>query len=144
MYFDVVAVVDPVTREAQKLAPLLLVCFSSIIVQTDGFAAYFSCVFWCVVSPPAGFEEAGRCQPAGFHELPVQAVRNAPEEVQLFCTQVVPAEMGFVLEPPGAVLEKFSFESPSPPEWQWGCEGVCLCAVGGTHSCHSFKRVHSC
>lgn len=26
MYFDVVAVVDPVTREAQKLAPLLLVC----------------------------------------------------------------------------------------------------------------------
>lgn len=25
MYFDVVAVVDPVTRDAQKLAPLLLV-----------------------------------------------------------------------------------------------------------------------
>lgn len=25
VYFDVVAVVDPVTREAQKLAPLLLV-----------------------------------------------------------------------------------------------------------------------
>lgn len=41
MYFDVVAVVDPVTREAQKLAPLLLVCFYSVIVQTDGFAAHF-------------------------------------------------------------------------------------------------------
>lgn len=26
MYFDIVAVVDPVTRDAQKLAPLLLVC----------------------------------------------------------------------------------------------------------------------
>lgn len=26
VYFDVVAVVDPVTRDAQKLAPLLLVC----------------------------------------------------------------------------------------------------------------------
>lgn len=26
VYFDVVAVVDPVTRDAQKLAPLLTVC----------------------------------------------------------------------------------------------------------------------
>lgn len=25
-YFDVVAIVDPVTRDAQRLAPLLLVC----------------------------------------------------------------------------------------------------------------------
>lgn len=50
MYFDVVAVVDPVTREAQKLAPLLLVCFSSMIVQTDGFAAYFSCVVCCLTT----------------------------------------------------------------------------------------------
>lgn len=41
MYFDVVAVVDPVTREAQKLAPLLLVGFFSVIVQTNSFAAHF-------------------------------------------------------------------------------------------------------
>jgi len=27
VYFDVIAVVDPVTRDAQKLAPLLLVVF---------------------------------------------------------------------------------------------------------------------
>lgn len=33
MYFDVVAVVDPVTREAQKLAPLLLVCFCILDVH---------------------------------------------------------------------------------------------------------------
>lgn len=32
MYFDVVAVVDPVTRDAQKLAPLLLVCYIWSIV----------------------------------------------------------------------------------------------------------------
>lgn len=28
VYFDVVAVVDPVTRDAQKLAPLLLVSYN--------------------------------------------------------------------------------------------------------------------
>lgn len=36
MYFDVVAVVDPVTREAQKLAPLLLVRFYTAAVHLIG------------------------------------------------------------------------------------------------------------
>lgn len=31
MYFDVVAVVDPVTRDAQKLAPLLLVGSNHVV-----------------------------------------------------------------------------------------------------------------
>lgn len=30
VYFDIVAVVDPVTRDAQKLAPLLLVTSSAL------------------------------------------------------------------------------------------------------------------
>lgn len=36
MYFDVVAVVDPVTREAQKLAPLLLVCLCIVDIHLMG------------------------------------------------------------------------------------------------------------
>lgn len=31
-YFDVVAVVDPVTRDAQRLAPLLMVCVNALLV----------------------------------------------------------------------------------------------------------------
>lgn len=75
-----------------------------------------------VVSPHAGIEEAGRCQPAGFHELPVETVRYAPEEVHTCYTQVVLVEMA--LEQPGSVLEKFYFESHNPLGWQWGCEAA--------------------
>lgn len=36
-YFDVVAIVDPVTRDAQRLAPLLLVCMQCC----DAFYGHF-------------------------------------------------------------------------------------------------------
>lgn len=35
-----------------------------------------------LLAPPAGSEAAGERQPANLHELPVEAVRNAPEEVR--------------------------------------------------------------
>lgn len=36
-YFDVVAIVDPVTRDAQRLAPLLLVCIQCSNLFYDNF-----------------------------------------------------------------------------------------------------------
>lgn len=39
-YFDVVAIVDPVTRDAQRLAPLLLVCIQCSNVFYDNFKKF--------------------------------------------------------------------------------------------------------
>lgn len=33
VFYDVVAIVDPLTREAQKLAPLLVVCTALVILK---------------------------------------------------------------------------------------------------------------
>lgn len=83
-YFDVVAVVDPVTRDAQKLAPLLLV---GCRVPCHVDAVHTNVLPFIVLRPPsvsplAGSQEAGQRQPARFHELPVEAVGDASEEVR--------------------------------------------------------------
>lgn len=106
MYFDVVAVVDPVTRDAQKLAPFLLVGSRSIVVcgyphlsvicmddmllfSLSTACLLFWVFFWILsflltpnVSPLAGSQEAGERQLAYLHELPVETVGNAAEEVR--------------------------------------------------------------
>lgn len=75
----------------------------------------------------AGFEEAGRRQPAGFHELPVKAVRNAPEEVHTFYTQVVLVEME--LWGSGKVLF-WKSQSPRLAVGMWSCLFVGVVCVG--------------
>lgn len=82
-YFDVIAVVDPVTRDAQKLAPLLLVGRRALC--HPGLGPY-SCVpivldrllfhLW------PGPQEAGQRQLARLHELPVETVGDSSEEVR--------------------------------------------------------------
>lgn len=86
VYFDVVAVVDPVTRDAQKLAPLLSVGLGSIIRADDPANTSVSNLFLVVchlfVLHGEGFEAACEHQPEGFHELSVQAVRYATKKVK--------------------------------------------------------------
>uniref|UniRef100_A0A8C5ATF2 UDP-glucose glycoprotein glucosyltransferase 1 n=1 Tax=Gadus morhua TaxID=8049 RepID=A0A8C5ATF2_GADMO len=52
VYFDVVAVVDPVTRDAQKVAPLLLVRSHAVQSRPDRFYRY-------VLEPEVGFQADG-------------------------------------------------------------------------------------
>uniref|UniRef100_A0A8C3BCE6 UDP-glucose ceramide glucosyltransferase-like 1 n=1 Tax=Cairina moschata TaxID=8855 RepID=A0A8C3BCE6_CAIMO len=51
-YFDVVAIVDPVTRDAQRLAPLLLVCIQCSNVFYDNFKKFSPDLFYRYVLEP--------------------------------------------------------------------------------------------
>lgn len=59
-------------------------------------------------SPPAGYEAAGKRQPACLHELPVKAVRNAPEEVRKQAVSVLHAEIVY----PSCTFMVFLFPLP--------------------------------
>lgn len=59
-------------------------------------------------APPAGYKAAGKRQPACLHELPVKAVRNAPEEVRKQAVSVLHAEIVH----PGNTLMVFLFPLP--------------------------------
>lgn len=93
VYFDVVAVVDPVTRDAQKLAPLLSVGLDSVIGLDEPSLSVQLTTVLCPIANlfplyhvsvfhSEGSEAARKRQPEGFHELPVETVRYASKKVK--------------------------------------------------------------